>query len=107
LALVSLLAQQTIFGWDLPYGMPLWVGVIGLVIAYTIAASVVRALRYGASPHATGNAGWAAVHTVVWICSTLLLFWLAYTFIPGVSEIVDQVSWAVNLTFENITQTIV
>jgi hypothetical protein len=51
--------------------------------------------------------GWAALHSLVWICCTLLLFWLAYMIIPGVREIIDQLTWAANLTIENLSATIV
>ena len=107
LGMIELVAEHSLFGWHLPYGMPLWAGIVGLVIAYTIAASLVRAIRYGASPEVGRHPGWSALHTVLWVTSTLLLFWVAYTFIPGVSEIVDQVTWAVSLTFQNISDTII
>ena len=49
---------------------------------------------------------WAALHAVVWLCSTLLLFWVAYTFIPGVHELMDQLMWAADLTVDNLSDTI-
>jgi phage shock protein PspC (stress-responsive transcriptional regulator) len=107
LALISLIAQHTIFGWELPYAIPLWVAVVALVAIYAMSATVVRLLRFGGSSAAAHHPGWSALHTVVWICCTLLLFWLAYTFFPGVREIVDQLMWAANLTLENLSETIV
>jgi phage shock protein PspC (stress-responsive transcriptional regulator) len=107
LAMVSLIAQHSIFGWDLPYGIPLWVGIIVLVTVYALASTLVRLLRYGGVSSAVHHPGWAALHTVVWLCFTLLLFWVAYTFIPGVSEVVDQLIWAADLTVDTITETIV
>lgn len=105
IALVSLIAQQTIFGWDLPYGMPLWVGVIGLVILYTLVTIPIRLIRYGGQS-AASHPGWSALHTVLWIGFTLGLLWLAYTFIPGISETADQLMWAAGLTFDNLSATI-
>jgi phage shock protein PspC (stress-responsive transcriptional regulator) len=107
LALVSLIAQHTIFGWDLPFGIPLWVAVVALVAIYAMSATMVRLLRFGGSSAAAHHPGWTALHSVVWICCTLLLFWLAYTFFPGVREVVDQLMWAANLTIENLSETIV
>jgi hypothetical protein len=43
---------------------------------------------------------------VVWICCALLLFWLAYTFIPGVGEVIDQLVWAADLTVDNLSHTL-
>jgi phage shock protein PspC (stress-responsive transcriptional regulator) len=105
LALVSLIAQHTIFGWDLPYGMPMWIGIVALVFVYAIAATVVRLIRHGAAG-TVHHPGWAALHTVIWICCALFLFWVAYTFIPGVGEIVDQLVWAADLTVDNLSQTL-
>ena len=36
-----------------------------------------------------------------------MLFWGAYTFFPGVRELVDQLMWAANLTATTISETIV
>jgi phage shock protein PspC (stress-responsive transcriptional regulator) len=107
LGVVTLIAQHSIFGWDLPYSIPLWVAIVALALVYAMSATVVRLLRFGGSTPAAHHPGWGALHTVVWICCTLLLFWLAYTFFPGVREVVDQLMWAANLTFENLSETIV
>lgn len=106
LSLLSLVAQHNIFGWMLPHSMPLWVGIILLVVLYAFATTIVRAFRHGGGP-AVAHPGWAALHTVVWTCCTLALFWVAYMFFPGVREIVDQLTWAANLTIENLSATIV
>ena len=107
LAIVSLLAQHSIFGWELPHGIPFWVAFIALAAIYAVSASMVRLLRFGGAPPATHHPGWGALHTVIWVCCALLLFWLAYTFFPGVREVVDQLMWAANLTLENLSETIV
>jgi phage shock protein PspC (stress-responsive transcriptional regulator) len=106
LGLISLIAHHSIFGWDLPHGMPIWVGIIGLVVAYALASTLVRVIRHGGPSSAVHHPGWAALHTVLWVCASLLLFWVAYTFIPGVSEVVDQLIWAADLTIENLSETI-
>jgi phage shock protein PspC (stress-responsive transcriptional regulator) len=106
LGLFELIAVQSIFGWDLPHGIPLWVAIIGLVFTYAIASMVVRTLRYGAGQGTVRHPGWAVLHGVVWLCSTLLLFWVAYTFIPGVHELMDQLMWAADLTVDNLSDTI-
>jgi phage shock protein PspC (stress-responsive transcriptional regulator) len=108
LTLLSLIAQQTVFGWVLPHHVPFWVGIVMLVVLYSFAATIVRAFRHGGGY--SGGAyhpGWAALHSVIWIGCTLLLFWVAYMFFPGVREVIDQLTWAANLTFENLSATIV
>jgi hypothetical protein len=37
----------------------------------------------------------------------MLVFWLAYTLLPGVREVVDQLMWAAHLTVTTISETIV
>jgi phage shock protein PspC (stress-responsive transcriptional regulator) len=107
LGLIELIASHTLFGWEFPHGFPLWVCIVALVVAYSLASMLVRAIRFGAAGPATHHPGWGALHSVVWICTTLLLFWVAYTFVPGVREIVDQLIWATDLTLDNISSTTV
>ena len=68
---------------------------------------VVRAIRFGGTSGGAQHAGWAALHTVIWVCTTLLLLWVAYTFIPGVGDVVDNLTWAAGLTLDNLSETIV
>jgi phage shock protein PspC (stress-responsive transcriptional regulator) len=107
LALIELIAQHSIFGWHFSHAIPLWVLIVSLAAIYAIAATVVRAIRYGGSPAGAQHAGWSALHTVIWICTALLLLWVAYTFIPGIGDVVDQLVWAANLTIDNLSETIV
>lgn len=108
LALLSLIATQTIFGWMLPLALPLWAGILLLIAVYAFTSAIVRGFRYaGGGPGRGHHPGWAALHSIIWIGCTLLLFWVAYMFVPGVREVIDQLTWAANLTLENISATIV
>jgi phage shock protein PspC (stress-responsive transcriptional regulator) len=106
LGMVQLIAQHAIFGWHVPHGIPMWAAIVGLFMAYFIAAQLVRAIRHGGFSSGRIHPGWAALHTVLWVGFTALLLWMAYTFIPGVSETADQLLWAANLTIENLAETI-
>jgi len=35
------------------------------------------------------------------------LFWCAYTFLPGIRELVDNLMWAANLTATTLSETLV
>jgi phage shock protein PspC (stress-responsive transcriptional regulator) len=107
LALVSLITQQTVFGWALPHGMPLWVGILVLALLYFAISTPLKMIRHGGHQAAGYHAGWGALHGLMWIGFTALFFWLAYTFFPGVRELVDQLMWAADLTVSNISETIV
>ena len=105
LALVSLIAQHTIFGWSLPHGMPLWVGIMLLILCYAVISVPLKIIRHGGQQAAGYHPAWSALHGILWIAAVVLLFWIAYTFIPGVQELVDQLWWAANLTASNLSDT--
>jgi phage shock protein PspC (stress-responsive transcriptional regulator) len=106
LSMFSLLTQHTIFGWGLPHGMPMWVGLLILALAYFLITAPLKAIRHGAHRGAGHHPGWGALHGLIWIGFTVLFFWVAYHWFPGVRELVDQLMWAANLTVETISETI-
>jgi phage shock protein PspC (stress-responsive transcriptional regulator) len=105
LALISLVTQHTVFGWGLPHGMPLWVGILILLLAYVAISAPLKMVRHGGNPAPGYHPGWGALHALIWIGFTVVFFWLAYTFFPGVRELVDQLMWAAELTVSNISET--
>jgi phage shock protein PspC (stress-responsive transcriptional regulator) len=105
LAMFSLVTQQTIFGWHLPHGMPLWGGILILFAIYALIAGPMRALRHGAHSGQGYHAGWSFLHTLLWIGFVGLFFWVAYTYIPAVHVLLDQLMWAANLTVSTISET--
>jgi phage shock protein PspC (stress-responsive transcriptional regulator) len=107
LALISLITQQTVFGLALPHGMPLWVGILVLALLYFAISTPLRIVRHGGHQAAGYHPGWGALHGLIWIGFTAVFFWLAYTFFPGVRELVDQLMWAAELTVSNISETVV
>ena len=86
--------------------MPLWVGILLLVLLYFAISAPLKAIRHGGHQAAGNHPGWGALHGLMWIGFTVLFFWLAYTFFPGVRELVDQLMWAADLTVSNISETI-
>ena len=106
LALFSLITQQSIFGFGLPHGMPLWIAILALVAVYLAISTPLRMIRHGAH-QSVYHPGWGALHSLMWIGFVVVLFWCAYTYLPGVHELVDQLMWAANLTATTISETIV
>lgn len=107
LGLFSLITQHNVFGLAMPHGMPLWVGIVLMVLAYIVVSAPLRMIRHGGQPNGGSHAGWGALHALMWIGFTVLLFWAAYTFFPGVHEVVDQLMWAANLTATTLSETLV
>ena len=107
LAMFSLITQHNIFGWGLPHGMPLWIGILLLALAYLVITAPLKMVRHGAHRGAGHHPGWGALYGLLWIGFTALFFWVAYHWFPGVRELVDNLMWAANLTVETISETIV
>jgi len=106
LALFSLVTTHTLFGWTLPYGIPMWLGVVALLMVYGALSAPLKMVRHG-GPQANGyHPGWSALHGVMWVGFAALLIWVAYTFVPGVREVLDSLMWAANLTVTTFTETI-
>lgn len=106
-ASVSLITQHSVFGWALPWDVPVWAGLLALLLAYLVIATPLKMIRYGAHRAAGYHPGWAFTHTLMWTGFVVLFFWAAYQFVPGVQELVNQIVWAVNLTASTLAETIV
>jgi phage shock protein PspC (stress-responsive transcriptional regulator) len=78
-ALVSLAKTGAVFGWMLPMGVPVWVGIVGLVVLFHVLGSPVRLSRHGPFAVWNGFLGFGF---------TLFAFWLAYTYVPEVRDFV-------------------
>jgi phage shock protein PspC (stress-responsive transcriptional regulator) len=107
LAMFSLLTQHNVFGWGLPHGMPMWIGLLLLALAYVVISAPLKVIRHGAQRGAGHHTALGALHGLLWIGFTVFFFWVAYHWFPGVRELVDSLMWAANLTVETISETIV
>jgi phage shock protein PspC (stress-responsive transcriptional regulator) len=47
-AMFSLINTNAIFGWPLPDGIPLWAGIVGLILVWNFVALPIRAIRHSA-----------------------------------------------------------
>lgn len=86
-ALISLLTTGAVFGILLPAGMPLWVGIVGLVILYNFMMLPVRALRQGAAGNGPRVSGCAPALFGLWdlaafIGLVVVAVWLADRYVP-------------------------
>ena len=103
ISLVSLATTGMLIGWHLPPGIPLWTAIVALVLIYAIVIAPLRAASRASYRHSAGmHYGWFALgESVVWLGFTVLFFWFAYQFIPGVSDFVD----ALPHTWKHVEQT--
>jgi phage shock protein PspC (stress-responsive transcriptional regulator) len=105
LALLSILMTGTIFGWNLPGDLPVWVSILILVALYAVITSPLRAIRH-AGHHAWDApqyAPWAALHSLFWLGFTALFFWLAYQHIPQAHALIDNLPGMWHRTSNGVT----
>lgn len=108
LAMMSLIADHSVFGWHIPHGWPFWGAILTLLAVYLAISGLLKLARHGGpnSPRRY-HPGWSALHGAMWIGFTVFSFYVAYRFFPGIRELVDNLMWAANLTVSTISETIV
>ena len=90
--IVSLSTTGALLGRPLPEGMPLWAGILTLVVIYQAVTSPLRWVRH-ASYYALPRQsyGWlAAWGGILWIGSAVLLGWLGYQHVPAVHDFIEN-----------------
>jgi phage shock protein PspC (stress-responsive transcriptional regulator) len=105
LAMGSLISSHSILGWGLPHGIPVWVGILVLFMIYMAISAPLKAVRGGGHEAAGYHPAWRALYGLIWLVGVVLVFWLAYTYVPGVRLLVDNLLWAANLTATTISDT--
>jgi phage shock protein PspC (stress-responsive transcriptional regulator) len=76
---VSLITQHRIFGFWLPHDIPLWLGVVILLVLYRAIAEPLKQARYAAQAGSSYSHGWLAFWgALVWLVLVTFLCWLAW-----------------------------
>ena len=92
-ALFSILTTGTVFGVMMPDEVPWWVGILALVMVYSMIAWPLHALRRASyytlgGPHYGPIGAW---DSLMGLGFTILFCWLAYQYIPDVHEFVRNI----------------
>jgi phage shock protein PspC (stress-responsive transcriptional regulator) len=91
-AVYALLVHGSFFGVHLPVGMPVWVGVIGLLILCNILTLPVKAMRHACYYHRGYWVGcFGALDSLVWIGIILFCVWYGNRHVPEVHEALKNV----------------
>jgi phage shock protein PspC (stress-responsive transcriptional regulator) len=92
-AIAQLVTTGMIFGWEPPPGIPLWLGIIILIVVYNVCAAPLHAIRhqmyYGQSP--TANVWFAVWGSILWLGCMAFFFWLAYLYWPDLQHVLQQI----------------
>ena len=88
-ALLSLSTERMVFGLTLPPTVPLWAGLLGLVVIYHVLTAPMKMARYAASRAAGGwYSPWANVMESAF---SVLFLGLAYYYLPEVRILIDAI----------------
>jgi phage shock protein PspC (stress-responsive transcriptional regulator) len=106
LAIISLVNNNTVFGWSLPEPIPLWAGVLMLVFVYQAIVMPLQAARYTAiyGPAVTTHRPQEAWAGIVSLAATAFGFWLAYQYIPEVRGFVHDVPRIAREVWEGVAR---
>jgi len=90
--LISLASTGSILGWHLPHDVPVWAGILILVLIYTAVSGPLHMARRASLYAASGRPyGWYGFGDGVIRLGFIVLFlWVAYHFVPGVHELIDR-----------------
>jgi phage shock protein PspC (stress-responsive transcriptional regulator) len=104
LAIISLVNTNAVFGWELPAQVPLWAGILGLVILYQVLMGPLRAAAFspvyvqGRYEYGPARA-WAGALSFAATCFGL---WLAYQYVPEVREFVHSLPFIIREVWESV-----
>jgi phage shock protein PspC (stress-responsive transcriptional regulator) len=88
---ISLVNTGAILHWPLPEDVPVWAGVLILLVSYQIVVSPFRAAHQWAWRAPTGQPGvYAFWHAVVWLLGLGFALWLASGHIPEIREFLQR-----------------
>jgi phage shock protein PspC (stress-responsive transcriptional regulator) len=106
-AVVSLITTGAVFGLALPAGVPVWVGVIGLIVLYGITTSPLKALRHAWYYHAAGGPHFAP--PLFWFGDTIIalgalgvLLWVVDHHVPQAHEALRQLPAALHQAADTV-----
>jgi phage shock protein PspC (stress-responsive transcriptional regulator) len=90
--LVSLVNTGAIMGWTLPEGVPVWGGVLMLLIGYQIVVSPIRAVQHWSwQLQSGGHAGpYAFWNAVIWLMGIAFVVWIGSNHLPEIREFIQR-----------------
>ena len=84
-SLFSLVVHGGVFGWLLPVGIPLWVGIVALVVLYHFISWPIKAARhdcYRGGPWGHGHYSPGPLAGLVWLGILVISVWWADHSVP-------------------------
>jgi phage shock protein PspC (stress-responsive transcriptional regulator) len=106
---ISLLANGTVFGVLLPAGLPVWLAVLGVMVAYGFLVWPLKAARRAFYYGGFGGPRWAwpfvcFVDLLVWLAVAALAVWLAFRYLPQAREAIQHIPPIIHEAVSNIKE---
>ena len=106
-AFISLLTSGAVFGIPLPAGLPVWAGIILLIVAYNLLIWPIKAIRHAYYYHGAYGPRYSPVFfglwdTLVWLGFLTLLVWLADRYVPQAHQAIMNLPPAIHSAAENV-----
>jgi MFS superfamily sulfate permease-like transporter len=103
-AVLSLVCTGAVFGLFPPHGIPLWIGILGLVVAYQVLVWPLKSIRYfclfpGGVGYAHGGGG-----SVVGLAFFVLVVWWANRHVPEVHQALQNLPPFIHQTVDSIRE---
>ncbi len=106
LAIVSFVNTSTVFGWPVPKTVPLWAGILILVLLFQMVTAPLQALRYALHYgfQAPQRPPQDAISGLVSLFVAAFGFWLLYQYVPEVREFVHALPSIGRDVWESLSQ---
>jgi phage shock protein PspC (stress-responsive transcriptional regulator) len=90
--MISLVNTGAILDWPLPPDVPLWAGLLILLVSYQIVVSPIRAVQHWSwHVRAEGQPGWYAFwNAVIWLIGIAFVVWVASENLPEIREFLQR-----------------
>jgi hypothetical protein len=107
-ALYSLVTAGSVFGVPLPAGIPLWIGIIFLIVVYHFFAWPLKAMRYTCYYQGSGPCPPRSLtgpfDGLVWLGFIVLIIWLADHYVPQVHEALQNLPPVIHRTLDSVQE---
>ena len=90
--LISLVNTGAILDWNLPPDVPLWAGVLILLVTYHIVISPLRAVQQWTwHPHTGSVSAWFALWNAIgWVIGLAFVAWMGSNYFPEIREFLER-----------------
>jgi hypothetical protein len=104
-AVLSLVGTGAIFGVFPPHGIPLWIGLLGLIVAYQLLVWPLKSIRYFCLfPGGVGYGHGGGGGSVFGLAFLVLILWWANRHVPEVHQALQNLPPFIHQTVDSVRE---